>query len=276
MAISIGVLGITGRMGRMLAREAMQDSDCILVGGTVREGSPYMDKNFLDLLGPLGDAVHHQKPLMNTVSAEKLLAACEVVVDFTRPEVSVHHAYVAAAMGKPLVIGTTGFSQEQVGMLTDAGNHVPLVMSPNMSLGVNLLLGFVEQAAAKLDPRYDIEIVEMHHKHKIDAPSGTALALGAAAAKGRGVDLKSKAVYDRKGNSGPRKKGDIGFASLRGGDVVGEHDVIFAADGERVRLGHTATDRRVFAVGALYAAKWLVNQGPGCYTMKDVLGLSTN
>ncbi|HVY12788.1 MAG TPA: 4-hydroxy-tetrahydrodipicolinate reductase [Alphaproteobacteria bacterium] len=271
MTISIGILGASGRMGRMLVRQVIDDPQCTLAGATVREGSPYIDQNLTDIVGlPASTAV--PSAAIVTVSAEKLLGNCDVAIDFTRPEVSVHHAYVAAAMGKPLVIGTTGFTQEQVGMLNDAGNHVPLVVAANMSVGVNLLLALVEQAAGRLDPAYDIEIVEMHHKHKIDAPSGTALALGEAAARGRGVALKAKAVYDRKGAQGPRRKGDIGFAVLRGGDVVGEHNVIFAADGERLELGHKSSDRRIFASGAVYAAKWVVQQGPGCYSMKDVLG----
>jgi 4-hydroxy-tetrahydrodipicolinate reductase len=272
MTVKVGILGASGRMGRMLIREVLDDSQCTLAGGTVREGGPHVDKGVLDIAG-LPANTPFPKEAVITVSAEKLFSVCDVAIDFTRPEVSVHHAYIAAAMGKALVIGTTGFSQEQIGMLTDAGNHIPLVVAPNMSLGVNLLSGLVEQAAARLDLKYDIEIVEMHHRHKIDAPSGTALALGEAAAKGRAVQLKTKAVYDRKGNSGPRKKGDIGFAVLRGGDVVGEHNVIFAADGERLELGHKASDRRIFASGAVYAAKWLAKQGPGCYNMKDVLGL---
>ncbi|MBI3419903.1 MAG: 4-hydroxy-tetrahydrodipicolinate reductase [Proteobacteria bacterium] len=271
MAVSIGVLGASGRMGRMLVREVLDDPQCTLAGGTVREGSSYMDKNLVDIAGLPSNTVLPAGAI-TTVSSEKLFSSCDVAVDFTRPEVSVHHAYVAAAMGKPIVIGTTGFSAEQLGMLNDAGNHIPLVVAPNMSLGVNLLLALVERAAQRLDPAYDIEIIEMHHRHKIDAPSGTALALGEAAAKGRNVSLKAKAVHDRKGATGPRKKGDIGFASLRGGDVVGEHKVIFARDGERLELGHVATDRRIFAAGAVYAAKWLVSQQPGAYTMKDVLG----
>lgn len=271
MTVSIGVLGASGRMGRMIVREILDDPACELAGGTVREGSAYKDRSITEIVGLPANAPV-PGGVITTVSAEKLFGACDVAIDFTRPEISVQHAYVAAAMGKPLVIGTTGFTQEQINMLTDAGNHIPLVLAPNMSVGVNVLLALVEEAARRLEARYDIEIVEMHHKHKIDAPSGTALALGDAAAKGRGVQLKAKAVHDRKGNSGPRKKGDIGFAVLRGGDVVGEHNVVFAADGERVELGHKATDRRIFAQGAVVAAKWLVEQGPGCYTMKDVLG----
>ncbi len=273
MAIKIGIFGTTGRMGRMLAREILDDTNCQLVGGTVREGSPFMDKSLHEVLG-LPSNVVLPPDAMNTISAEKLLAACDVAIDFTRAEVSVHHAYVAAAMGKPIVIGTTGFNQEQVQMLADAANHVPIVLAPNMSVGVTLLTAITEIVAQTLDAKYDIEIVEMHHRHKIDAPSGTALALADAAAKGRNVALKTRAVYDRKGNSGPRKRGDIGFATLRGGDVIGEHTVMFASDGERVELTHKATDRRIFAQGAVVAAKWIVNHQPGRYSMKDVLGFS--
>ncbi len=271
MTISIGVFGASGRMGRMLIREILDDKECVLAGGTLREGSSYMNRSLTDIVGlPAGAALPHA--VMTTVSPEKLLGVCDVAIDFTRPEVSVHHAYVAAAMGKPMVIGTTGFSQEQINMLAEAGNHVPLVVSANMSIGVNILLALVEEAAEKLDSRYDIEIIEMHHRHKIDAPSGTALALGDAAARGRDVTLRSKGVYERKGPCGPRKRGDIGFAALRGGEVVGEHTVLFAGDGERLELGHRAADRRIFATGAIHAAKWLAEQGPGCYGMKDVLG----
>lgn len=256
-------------MGRMIARETLDDADCILASGAVREGSAHADKSFGDILGiPTGPSQN----VFATISPEKMLGACDVAIDFTRAEVSIHHAYVAAAMGKPIIIGTTGFTAEQVQMLSDAASHVPIVLAANTSVGVNLLTALVEIVAQTLDARYDIEILEMHHRHKIDAPSGTALALADAAAQGRSVNLKNRAVYDRKGNSGPRRKGDIGFAVLRGGDVVGEHTVMFAQDGERIEITHKATDRRIFAQGALQAAKWVVNQAPGRYSMKDVLG----
>lgn len=271
MTIKIGVLGASGRMGRMLLREIVEDADCALAGGSVREGSASTSKNLADIAGMARDAAFPLGAILS-VSAEKILAAADVVIDFTRPEVSVHHAYVAAAIGKPIVIGTTGFSPEQLKMLSEAGNHIPIVLSANMSVGVNLLQAVIELVAQTLDPRYDIEILEMHHKHKIDAPSGTALSLGEAAAQGRSIALKARGVYDRKGNSGPRKKGDIGFAVLRGGDVAGEHTVIFAGEGERLELTHKASDRRIFAQGAIVAAKWVINQNPGRYSMKDVLG----
>jgi 4-hydroxy-tetrahydrodipicolinate reductase len=272
MTLKVGIFGATGRMGRMLAREVLSDAGCALAGGSVREGSAYMDKSLLEALGLPSDTVLPPTAI-STISPEKLLAASDVVIDFTRAEVSVHHAYVAAAMGKPIVIGTTGFNAEQVQMLGDAANHIPIVLAPNTSLGLNLIQAMVEIVAQTLDAnKYDIEIVEMHHRHKIDAPSGTALALAEAAAQGRNTNLKAKGIYDRKGKSGPRKRGDIGFAVLRGGDVVGDHSVIFAGDGERVELTHKASDRRIFAQGALVAAKWIVQQQPGRYSMKDVLG----
>lgn len=271
MTIKIGVFGASGRMGRMIIREVVEDQQCALAGVTVREGSANMNKSLAEVVG-LAHGATLPADVLVTISPEKMLAACDVVIDFTRPEVSVHHAYVAAAMGKPIVIGTTGFTPDQLKMLSETGNHIPVVLSANMSVGVNLLQAMVELVAQTLNPNYDIEIVEMHHKHKIDAPSGTALALGEAAAAGRNVALKARGVYDRKGNSGPRKKGDIGFAVLRGGDVVGEHTVMFAGDGERIELTHKASDRRIFAHGALVAAKWLISQNPGRYSMKDVLG----
>jgi 4-hydroxy-tetrahydrodipicolinate reductase len=271
MMISIGIFGITGRMGKMIAREILEDSSCTLAGGTVREGGPEMNRSIAEILAlPPGSKL--PADAINTISPEKLLNACDVAIDFTRPEVSIHHAYVAAALGKPIVIGTTGFTAEQVQMLSDAAAHIPIVLSANMSVGVTLLQALVEIVAQTLDAKFDAEILEMHHRHKIDSPSGTALALGEAVAAGRSVALKNRGVYDRKGNSGPRKKGDIGFATLRGGDVVGEHTVMFAGDGERVELTHKATDRRIFASGAVKAAKWLANQPPGRYSMKDVLG----
>ena len=270
MTLKIGVLGASGRMGKMIIREVLEDPQVTLSGATVREGGPHKDKSLAEITGL--PAASFTNEMFSTISVEKLLENSDVVIDFTRPEVTVHNAYVAAAIGRAIVIGTTGFTPEQKNMLAEAANHIPMVQAANMSVGVNLLQAVVELVAQTLDPRYDIEIVEMHHRHKIDAPSGTALALGEAAAVGRQVSLKTRAVYDRKGNSGPRKKGDIGFAVLRGGDVVGEHTVLFAGEGERIEITHKATDRRIFAQGALVAAKWLSDQPPGRYSMKDVLG----
>jgi 4-hydroxy-tetrahydrodipicolinate reductase len=273
MTVKIGVLGMSGRMGRMLAKEILEDTQCSFVGGTLREGSALVEKTMLEILA-LPQHVTIPTGLLSTVSAEKLMGAADVVIDFTRPDISVHHAYVAAAMGKPIVIGTTGFTAEQVQMIGDAANHIPIVLAANMSIGINLLQAVVEIVAQTLDAKYDIEILEMHHRHKIDAPSGTALALAEAAAIGRNINLKNRAVYDRKGNSGPRKRGDIGFACLRGGDVVGDHTVMFAGDGERIEITHKASDRRIYSQGAVQAAKWLVNQPSGRYSMKDVMGFN--
>ena len=202
-----------------------------------------------------------------------LVAACDAIIDFTVPAVTVLNAELAASAGKVLVIGTTGIDAAQTRAIEAAARHTPIVWSPNMSLGVNLLMGLVEQVAATLGPDYDIEIVEMHHRMKIDAPSGTALGLGRAAAAGRGVALEDVWVKSRDGHTGKREGGTIGFATLRGGDVVGDHTVMFAGLGERVELTHKAADRRIYARGAVRAALWAKGRAPGLYGMKDVLGL---
>lgn len=204
---------------------------------------------------------------------QEALKDADVVVDFTIPQASVDLCRIAANMGVAHIIGTTGFSEEQEAVIKDCALKTTIVKSGNMSLGVNLLAALVEQAAAKLSDEWDIEILEMHHKHKIDAPSGTALLLGEAAAKGRGVSLKDKRVSTRDGHTGARNQGDIGFATLRGGMIVGEHEVIFASDSERIILSHKAADRGLFARGALHAALWTKGKPQGLYNMRDVLGL---
>jgi 4-hydroxy-tetrahydrodipicolinate reductase len=198
-----------------------------------------------------------------------------VVIDFTSPQATVRHARLAASHGVALVVGTTGLGPADFEVLKSAAQSVAVVQAANMSVGVNLLLGLTRQVASILADAYDIEIVEMHHRHKVDAPSGTALALGRAAADGRGVDLDAVSQRVRDGIIGARRQGDIGFAALRGGDVVGEHTVIFAGDGERIELSHKATSRAVFALGAIRAALWTVGQPPGLYSMRQVLGLET-
>jgi 4-hydroxy-tetrahydrodipicolinate reductase len=211
-----------------------------------------------------------------TVSDDPLpvFAGVRAVLDFTAPEATVIHADVAAQARLVHVIGTTGFRDEDLLRLSAAARHATVIRAGNMSLGVNLLTVLTAKVAEALDPDFDIEIVEMHHNHKVDAPSGTALMLGEAAAEGRGVELRDTADRGRDGHTGARKRGDIGFAALRGGDVVGEHDVIFAAAGERVILRHIATDRMIFARGAVKAALWGQSRKPGEYTMLDVLGLA--
>ena len=262
----IGVVGCTGRMGRMLLAETLATNGAVLAGGVDRlKPGDVHDLGELAGVKPLG--------IMAGDDVTALFDAVDVVIDFTVPAASVGHAKLAAKTGKGLVIGTTGLDAEQTRAVESAAQHAAILWAPNMSLGVNLLLGLVEQVARSLGDDWDIEIVEMHHRHKIDAPSGTALGLGRAAAKGRGVVLDDVAVRSRDGYTGPRKEGTIGFATLRGGDVVGDHTVVFAGEAERIELTHKATDRRIFARGALRAALWTKDRAPGLYSIKDVLGL---
>ncbi len=265
----IGVVGCAGRMGRMVLQTIAETQDCEITGGTEAKGNPAVgrDVGVLAGLGALGV----------TVGADpvELFAHADAVIDFTAPAASAVHAELAAQSMAVHVIGTTGLSEAQQAVIEKAALHTAVVQAPNMSLGVNLLLDLVERVAGILEPDYDIEIVEMHHRHKVDAPSGTALALGRAAAAGRRVELDSVAQKVRDGVTGERKRGDIGFATLRGGDVTGEHTVIFATPGERVELSHKASSREVFARGAVKAALWARGKPAGLYTMKDVLGLNT-
>lgn len=265
--LRIGVVGCAGRMGQMLVHEIVRTDGCALAGGTESLGNPALGRDLGEFsgLGHLGLSVGDD--------AEKLFAASDAVLDFTVPAVSVRHAVLAAAKGAVHVIGTTGIDKAGEAVIREAAKKTPIVWAPNMSVGVNLLMALVEQVAAKLDVRYDIEIVEMHHRHKVDAPSGTALGLGRAAAKGRGVELDAVAQRVRDGHTGPRPAGAIGFAALRGGDVVGDHSVIFAGDGERIELTHRAGGRQNFAQGAVRAALWAHGRKPGLYAMRDVLGL---
>jgi 4-hydroxy-tetrahydrodipicolinate reductase len=202
-----------------------------------------------------------------------MIAGVDVVVDFTIPDATIEHARLAAQAGAAMVIGTTGLDPAQADVIAAAARHVPVVWAPNMSVGVTVLLALSEQVAGLLGPdEYDIEIVEMHHRHKIDAPSGTALGLGGAAAAGRGVALDKVYRAARDGHTGERPRGEIGFAVLRGGDVAGEHSVVFAGEGERIVLSHIAGSRKVFAAGAVRAALWTQNRPAGLYSMKNVLG----
>lgn len=265
--IRVGIMGCGGRMGRMLVTEVTTAASCRLAGGAEAPSSPLIGRDLGELagIGVVGLSVTADRP--------SLFAASDVVIDFTTPAASIAHAELAAALGKALVIGTTGLDKEQEAALVEAAERTSIVWAPNMSLGVNLLLGLVEQVAARLGEDFDIEIVEMHHRHKVDAPSGTALALGRAAAAGRAIDLGQHSQRGRDGLTGPRKRGDIGFASLRGGDVVGDHSVIFAGMGERLELTHRASNRQIFAHGAVCAACWVADKPPGLYGIKDVLGL---
>ncbi|HEY8565692.1 MAG TPA: 4-hydroxy-tetrahydrodipicolinate reductase [Beijerinckiaceae bacterium] len=262
------VVGAGGRMGRMLIRAVAEAPECRLVGAIEREGSA--------LLGQDAGTVADLKPLDVPVTDDPLpaFAACDTVLDFTTPEATVGYAALAAQARVVHVIGTTGLAEADFRKLEAASRHARIVQSGNMSLGVNLLAGLVRKVAAALGEDFDIEIVEMHHRMKVDAPSGTALLLGEAAAQGRGIALAERSVRSRDGQTGARRPGDIGFAALRGGAVVGEHSVIFAGATERIELSHRAEDRSLFARGALRAALWAFDKKPGYYTMDDVLGLT--
>ena len=265
--MKIGVTGCAGRMGKMLLNRVLTNKDCELAGGSERRESGFIGRDLGEVIGvrPLGISV--------TSYPFELFNACEAVLDFTAPAASVEHAKIAAETGKILIVGTTGLSADQMELLKKCAEKTVIVAAPNMSVGVNLLFALVKQAAAVLDPSYDIEIVEMHHRNKADAPSGTALGLGNAAAEGRQIELKSAARYERHGNTGVRPADEIGFAALRGGDVVGDHTVIFAGQGERIELTHKASSREIFADGAIKAALWAQNKPKGLYSMQDVLGL---
>lgn len=263
------VTGASGRMGQALIR-AIHAADGVEVFGALeREGADAVgnDAGELTGLGPIGITITDE-PL-------EVIAKADGIIDFTAPAATLTYAGYAAQARIVHVIGTTGCSSEDDAALKAAARHATIVKSGNMSLGVNLLSILVEQAAKALsETDFDIEIVEMHHKHKVDAPSGTALLLGEAAAAGREIELASKSVRSRDGYTGARETGTIGFSTLRGGSVVGEHSVIFAGEGERIELSHIAQDRMNFAVGALKAARWAKDKGPGYFNMRDVLGLS--
>jgi len=263
----IGVAGCRGRMGRMIAQAVAEHPEVALAGGTEAPGSDAVGADLGELLGH----GRHDAPV--TDDPPTLFATSDAVIDFTLPELTVRHAELAAQAEAVLVIGTTGLDADQQAAVERAARHTRIVQAPNMSLGVNLLLDLVTQVAQALDPSFDIEITEMHHRHKKDAPSGTALALGRAAADGRGVELDAVADRGRDGLTGPRRAGDIGFAALRGGEVAGEHTVTFAGANERIELTHKADSRGIFAQGAITAARWAREQDPGLYSMADVLGL---
>ena len=263
----IVITGASGRMGRMLVQVVAESDKARLVGAVERPGHDWIGQDVGTAMGGAALGV--------TVTDDPLEAfsRAQAVIDFTAPAATVEFAGLAAQARAVHVIGTTGMSDADVARLEPASRHAVIVKAGNMSLGVNLLTLLTRKVAAALDEDFDIEIVEAHHRHKVDAPSGTALMLGEAAAEGRGVELGDVADRAREGMTGARKAGDIGFAVVRGGDIVGEHDVVFAAAGERLILRHVATDRAIFARGALKAALWGQDKGPGLYDMVDVLGL---
>ena len=266
--MKIGVTGCAGRMGKMLLNRILTNKECELSGGSERRESGFIGRDIGEIIGV--------RPLNLTVTAYpfELFEASDAVIDFPAPAATIEHAKIAAETGKILVTGTTGLTAEQMDFLKKCAEKTVIIASPNMSVGVNLLFSLVKKAAAILDPSYDIEIVEMHHRNKADAPSGTALGLGKAAAEGRQTTLNDTARYERHGNTGVRPTGEIGFAALRGGDVVGDHTVVFAGLGERIELTHKASSREIFADGAIRAALWGQGKAKNLYTMSDVLGLN--
>ncbi len=268
-AMKLVVVGAAGRMGQALIRMVHEIEGVTLHAAVGRPGSPFIGKDAGEIagLGPNGIAITDD-PLAAFLHADGVL-------DFATPATTNEFAALAAQARIVHIIGTTGCSVEDEQKISAASRHARIVKSGNMGLGVNLLSVLVEQAARALDPAdWDIEVLEMHHKRKVDAPSGTALLLGEAAAKGRGIDLATHSVRVRDGHTGAREQGTIGFATLRGGSVIGEHSVIFAGEGERVSMAHSAGDRSIFARGAVKAALWARDKKPGLYSMLDVLGLS--
>jgi 4-hydroxy-tetrahydrodipicolinate reductase len=265
----IGVLGCAGRMGRAVIVEVLGAPGCSLAGGVDHGDHPALAQDLGTLAG------HEPVGVFVSDDAAALIRASDVVIEFSAPAATAAHAAISAERGVGHVIGTTGLSEPEEQAIRDAARRTAIMRAANMSLGINLLLGLSEQVARALGPEaFDIEILEMHHRHKVDAPSGTALALGQAVARGRGVDLAVVSERGRDGLTGQRRPGAIGFAALRGGDVVGDHVVMFAGAGERIELAHRATDRGIYARGALAAARWLRGRPPGLYGMADVLGMT--
>ncbi|MCG2634923.1 MAG: 4-hydroxy-tetrahydrodipicolinate reductase [Gammaproteobacteria bacterium] len=263
---NIAVAGVSGRMGRTLIEAITETSECTLVAALDRVGSDAIGQDAGTLSGVgVADVVVSDAP-------RSVLATADVLIDFTRPEGTLAHLAICRELGCAMVIGTTGFDPAQRAEIGAAAQDIPLVFAPNMSIGVNLCIQLVEQAARVLSEGYDIEIIEAHHRHKVDAPSGTALRLGQAAADVLGRDLAIDAVYGREGHTGARDESAIGFATVRGGDIVGDHTVLFAGIGERVEISHRASSRMTFAAGAVRAATWLKGRSPGLYDMQDVLG----
>jgi 4-hydroxy-tetrahydrodipicolinate reductase len=261
--LKIVIAGAGGRMGRTLIDAVNSASDLQLHGALEMPGSP--------LVGHPAASSAGAKPIAITDDLASIKGA-DALIDFTRPAGTLGHLAACAREGVPIVIGTTGFSDSEKQQIAEAAKTIPIVFAPNMSVGVNVTLRLLEVAAVALAEGYDIEILEMHHRHKIDAPSGTALGMGEAIARAQGRSLKDAAVYSREGVTGERDPSTIGFAVLRGGDCVGEHTVVFAGTGERVEITHRASSRNTFSTGALRAARFLSGRAPGLYGMNDVLG----
>lgn len=262
--MKIGIAGCTGRMGRTLIKALAEADGVFLSAGSIRPGQALPGREFWIASGIARD-------VNMVMSAAALFACSDVVIDFTSPASTGELARQAALCGKPLVSGTTGMEAAEHEELRRCAERAPILWSANTSIGVTLVAALVQEAARKLDVSFDIEIVEMHHRNKVDAPSGTALALGRAAAKGRDAEFGKIARLSREGQTGVRPHGQIGFAALRGGDVIGDHTVIFAGEGERIEITHKSSSRAIYALGAIRAACWLATQKPGLYSMQNVV-----
>lgn len=265
-SLRIAIAGASGRMGRMLIEAVQAAPDCVLAGALDRAGSPTIGLDATAWLGVTsGVAI--------TDDLAQGLSQADVLIDFTRPEGTVAHLAACRQAGVKMVIGTTGFSEVQKAEIAEAAKDIAIVMSPNMSVGVNVVMRLLDMASRALNEGYDIEIIEAHHRHKVDAPSGTALAMGEVVAHALGRDLRRCAVYGRQGVTGERDPSTIGFATVRGGDIVGDHTVLYAGIGERIEITHKSSSRVTYAQGSLRAARYLAGQANGLLTMNDVLGL---
>ncbi|CAG1017167.1 4-hydroxy-tetrahydrodipicolinate reductase [Burkholderiaceae bacterium] len=265
-ALRVAIAGASGRMGRMLVEAVMAADDMVLAGALDVAGSPNLGQDPAGFLGKTsGVAI--------TADLRAGLAQADVLIDFTRPEGTLAHLAACRERGVKAVIGTTGFNDAQKAQVAEHAGHIAIVMAPNMSVGVNVVLKLLDTAARALSQGFDIEIVEAHHRHKVDAPSGTALAMGEVVASALGRDLRQCAVYGREGVTGERDPSTIGFATIRGGDIVGDHTVLFAGTGERIEITHKSSSRATYAQGSLRAARFLAGKPSGLYGMNDVLGI---
>jgi 4-hydroxy-tetrahydrodipicolinate reductase len=263
---TVAVAGSSGRMGHMLIEAIRDADDCVLAGALDLASSPHIGADAAAFLG-------HHTGVAITADLQAGLQAARVLIDFTRPEGTLAHLRVCRSLGVNAVVGTTGFSDAEKAEIADIAQHIAIVMAPNMSVGVNVTLKLLEMAAKALSTGYDIEIVEAHHRHKVDAPSGTALKMGEVIADALGRDLKDCAVYERYGVTGERDPSSIGFATIRGGDIVGDHTVLFAGTGERIEISHKSSSRATYAQGSLRAVRFLADKRSGLFDMFDVLGL---
>jgi len=264
--IRVAIAGATGRMGRMLIEAALGAEGIVLGAAFDRPGTPFIGRDAGEMAGVATG-------VMIGDDAREAIAAADCVIDFTRPEGTLQHLALARELGKAMVIGTTGFDAAGKAEIAEAARSVPVVFAPNMAVGVNAVFKLLEVAARILSEGYDVEVIEAHHRFKVDAPSGTALRLGEVVARELGRDLDACAIYGREGHTGERKPETIGFSTIRGGDVVGDHTVLFAGIGERIEITHKSGSRMPYALGSLRAARFLQGRGSGLFDMQDVLGL---